>query len=112
MFPLSLTLPGKGEFKKIIGKDKTYSGRPVYNHTETGELIFFRGEFWVLMIERGSGNFVENCWQLCTGCDYKATGSVIGAVKSLSPSLMIPRLTFQEWEGLESTAGSNLLRET
>ena len=52
VFPLSLTLPGKGEFKKIIGKDKTYSGRPVYNHTETGELIFFRGEFWVLMTER------------------------------------------------------------
>ena len=48
VFPLSLTIPGKGQFRKLLEPDQTYSGRPVYNHTETGERIFFRGE---LMME-------------------------------------------------------------
>ena len=52
VFPLSLTLPGKGVFRKLIGANTTYSGRPVYSHSDTGEMIFFRGEFWVIMIER------------------------------------------------------------
>ena len=43
MFPLSLTIPGKGQFRKMVGF-KMFSGRPVYNHTETGERIFFKGK--------------------------------------------------------------------
>ena len=49
VFPLSLTLPGKGKYRKLIGTNTTYSGRPVYNHTETGEMIFFRGECLLLL---------------------------------------------------------------
>ena len=104
MFPLSLTIPGKGQFRKLLEPDQTYSGRPVYNHTETGEIIFFRGEssFWRNKLTLG---IVDNIWRLCAGCDYKDSSSDIGTIKSLSTSLMIPRLTFQEWEGLESAAG-------
>ena len=109
MFPLSLTIPGKGEFRKLIGQDKTYNDRPIYNNTE-GEIIFYIGESWVLMVQKKIMFFLilDNRWNLCAGCDFKATGS---AVKTLSSSLMIPRLTFQEWEGLQSIAGSNQLRE-
>ena len=46
VFPLTLTLPGKGEFRKMIGPDKTYSGRPLYN--KTGEILFFKGECLIL----------------------------------------------------------------
>ena len=107
LFPLSLTIPGKGRYRKLLGFNKTCSGRPVYNHTETGERIFFRG-----LITFGStrtkifNQITENLWHLCSGCDYKDSRSDIGAVRSLSSSLMIPRLTFNEWEGLESIAGS------
>ena len=48
VFPLTLTLPGKGEFRKMIGPNKTYSGRPLYNKTQTGEVIFFEGEKFIL----------------------------------------------------------------
>ena len=48
VFPLTLTLPGKGEFKKMIGPNKTYSGRPLYNESQTGEIIFFEGEKFIL----------------------------------------------------------------
>ena len=56
------------------------------------------------------------CWNMCVGCDPKATGSN-DKIKSISDSLMIPRLafmtlTFQEWEGFDFVAGSNLLKET
>ena len=44
LFPLSLNIPGKGLFRKLIGENKTYNDRPVYNHTQTGEVIFFKGE--------------------------------------------------------------------
>ena len=44
LFPLSLNIPGKGLFRKLIGENKTYNKRPVYIHPETGELIFFKGE--------------------------------------------------------------------
>ena len=46
LFPLSLNIPGKGLFRKLIGENKTYNDRPVYNHTETGEVIFFKGEIF------------------------------------------------------------------
>ena len=48
VFPLTLTLPGKGEFRKMIGPNKTYSGRPLYNKTQTVEIIFFDGEKFIL----------------------------------------------------------------
>ena len=44
LFPLTLNIPGKGLFRKLIGENKTYNDRPVYNHTQTGEVIFFKGE--------------------------------------------------------------------
>ena len=44
VFPLSLNIPGKGLFRKLIGENKTY--RPVYNQTETGELIFYKGKIF------------------------------------------------------------------
>ena len=44
-------------------------------------------------------------WRLCLGCDYNVSGSDVGDVKSLSSSLMIPRLIFQEWGGFQSIAG-------
>ena len=44
LFPLSLNIPGKGLFRKLIGENKTYNERPVYNHTETGDIIFYKGE--------------------------------------------------------------------
>ena len=46
LFPLSLNIPGKGLFRKLIGENKTYNERPVYNHTQTGEVIFFKGEIF------------------------------------------------------------------
>ena len=46
LFPLSLNIPGKGLFRKLVGENKTYNGRPVYNHTQTGEVIFFKGEIF------------------------------------------------------------------
>ena len=46
LFPLSLNITGKGLFRKEIGENKTYNKRPVYNHTETGEVIFFKGEIF------------------------------------------------------------------
>ena len=46
LFPLSLNIPGKGLFRKLIGENKTYNDRPVYNHTQTGEVIFFKGEIF------------------------------------------------------------------
>merc|ERR1719208_798263 len=91
VFPLTLTLPGKGEFRKMIGPNKTFSGRPLYNRTQTGEIIFFEDDFW----------------RLCSLCDYTEEGSFNGsesALMSNSPSLMIPRLLFQEWSGFEFIA--------
>ena len=44
LFPLSLNIPGKGLFRKLIGENKTYNDRPVYNRNETGEVIFFKGD--------------------------------------------------------------------
>ena len=44
LFPLSLNIPGKGLFRKLIGENKTYNKRPVYKHPETGEVIFFKGD--------------------------------------------------------------------
>ena len=32
----------------MIGPNKTYSGRPLYNKTRTGEIIFFEGEKFIL----------------------------------------------------------------
>ena len=111
VFPLTLTLPGKGEFRKMIGPDKTYSGRPVYNNTQTGEKIFFKGEclirVYFLFIEK---RILENLWRLCHGCEYSVSGSDIGDIRSISSSLMIPRLIFQEWEGMDSIAGWSLSR--
>ena len=60
VFPLSLTLPGKGKYRKMIGTNTTYSGRPVYNYTETGELIFFKGECLLLL----GISVTENCRKL------------------------------------------------
>jgi len=86
LFPLSLNIPGKGLFRKLIGENKTHNDRPVYNHTETGEVIFFKGDLW----------------RSCGGCNYLEDGTDIGAVKSKSWSLMVPRLPFQEWEGFNA----------
>ena len=47
LFPLSLNIPGKGFFRKLIGKNKTFNDRPVYNHIETGEVIFFKGKIFL-----------------------------------------------------------------
>ena len=47
LFPLSLNIPGKGLFRKLIGENKTYNHRPVYNHIETGEVIFFKGDTYI-----------------------------------------------------------------
>ena len=44
LFPLSLNIPGKGLFRKLIGENKTYNDRPVYNQSETGDVIFFKGD--------------------------------------------------------------------
>ena len=44
LFPLSLNITGKGLFRKLIGENKTYNDHPVYNRTETGEVIFFKGK--------------------------------------------------------------------
>ena len=44
VFPLSLNIPGKGLFRKLIGENKTY--HPVYNQTETGEVIFYKGKIF------------------------------------------------------------------
>ena len=44
LFPLSLNIPGKGLFRKLIGESKTYNDRPVYNRNETAEVIFFKGD--------------------------------------------------------------------
>ena len=52
----------------------------------------------------------ENLWRLCNGCDYSVGGSNIGDIRSISSSLMIPRLIFQEWEGMDSIAGWSLSR--
>ena len=43
VFPLRLTIPGIGEFRKEIGSNKNYNGRPVYTHIEGKEIIFYRG---------------------------------------------------------------------
>ena len=32
----------------MIGPNKTYSGRPLYNKTQTGEIVFFEGEKFIL----------------------------------------------------------------
>jgi len=48
LFPLSLNIPGKGLFRKLIGENKTYNHRPVYNRNETGEVIFFKGDIFSL----------------------------------------------------------------
>ena len=44
LYPLSLNIPGKGLFRKLIGENETY--RPVYNQTETGEVIFYKGKIF------------------------------------------------------------------
>ena len=46
LFPLSLNIPGKGLFRKLIGENKAFNGRPVYNRNETGEVIFFKGKIF------------------------------------------------------------------
>jgi len=86
VFPLSLNIPGKGLFRKLVGENKTYNDRPVYNHTQTGEVIFFK----------------DDLWRSCKGCNYEDDGTDIGPVKSKSSSLMVPRLPFQEWEGFHA----------
>ena len=53
VFPLSLTIPGKGEFRKMMGPKPTVTpnGRPVYNHTETGQKIFSTsGQFYFFCV--------------------------------------------------------------
>ena len=47
LFPFSLNIPGKGLFRKLIGENKTYNDRPVYTNTQTGEVIFFKGEIFL-----------------------------------------------------------------
>ena len=44
----------------------------------------------------------DDLWRSCGGCNYEDDGTDIGAVKSKSPSLMVPRLPFQEWEGFNA----------
>ena len=46
VLPLSLSLPGKGEFRKLFGQNKTVNVRPVYKHTDTGEKIQFKSKFF------------------------------------------------------------------
>ena len=41
VFPLRLTIPGRGEFIKQVGFNMTYNNRPVYTNQETAERIFF-----------------------------------------------------------------------
>ena len=57
LFPLSLNIPGKGLFRKLIGENKTYNGRPVYNHTQTGEVIFFKGEIFLSFESKNFNQF-------------------------------------------------------
>ena len=57
LFPLSLNIPGKGLFRKLIGENKIYNGRPVYKHSETEDFIFFKGEINWKMLQKISGNF-------------------------------------------------------
>ena len=52
LFPLSLNIPGRGLFRKLIGENKVYNGRPVYNHSETGDVIFYKGEIiWKIILK-------------------------------------------------------------
>ena len=44
----------------------------------------------------------DDLWRSCGGCNYSDDGTDIGAVKSKSSSLMVPRLAFQEWEGFNA----------
>ena len=44
LFPQSLNMPGKGLFRKLIGENKTFNDRPVYNQIQTGDVIFFKGD--------------------------------------------------------------------
>ena len=57
LFPLSLNIPGKGLFRKLIGENKTYNDRPVYNHTQTGEVIFFKGEIFLSFESKNFNQF-------------------------------------------------------
>ena len=43
----------------------------------------------------------DDLWRSCGGCNYEEDGTDIGAVKSKSSSLMVPRL-LQEWEGFSA----------
>ena len=103
LFPLSLNIPGKGLFRKLIGENKTYNDRPVYNHTQTEEVIFFKGKSNCLSSKLRLFPF-GNLWRFCGGCNFEEDGTDIGPVKSKSFSLMVPRLLFHEWEGFESQA--------
>ena len=52
LFPLSLNIPGKGLFRKLIGENKIYNGRPVYKHSDTEDFIFFKGEIvWKMILK-------------------------------------------------------------
>ena len=59
LFPLSLNIPGKGLFRKLIGENKTYNDRPVYNRTQTGEVIFFKGEIFLSFESKILINFLK-----------------------------------------------------
>ena len=103
LLPLSLNIPGKGLFRKLIGENKTYNKRAVYNHTETGELIFFKGKIFNTLENKSKHfYFVDDLWRSCVNCNYSENGTDIGPVKSKSSSLMVPRLPFQEWEGFHA----------
>ena len=47
-------------------------------------------------------NFEGGLWRSCGGCNYEEDGTNIGAVKSKSSSLMVPRLPFTEWTGFDT----------
>ena len=48
MFPLSFAIPGVGNFRKLIGRDTMYNSRPVYQNRVMGEIIFFKGTYYIL----------------------------------------------------------------
>ena len=86
----------------MIGK--TYNDRPVYKKTVDGELIFFKGEIFLIWTIIILLHFQDDLWRSCEACNYEDDGADIGPVKSKFNSLMIPRLPFHEWEGFESQA--------